>query len=79
MSTSPSKKSLLARHALEGSKGGPDEDGIRAREGHIVTRERAQAKVPTVSSSDKENQDATRDAATALPTTEDVELATPLL
>lgn len=80
MSTSPSQKKMAGKYTRrERARRGPEGDEGTAGVGHIVTRSRTQAKVPTASSSGKENRDIMRDAATTSLGYEDAESTTPLL
>ena len=79
MPTSPLKKKPAGKNAREGAKRGPENDEAKASVNCVVTRGRAQAKVLTASSSDKENRDGEQSAVTALPRFEDARTTTPLL
>lgn len=76
---SPLKKGPAGKNAREGAKRGPENDEAKASVDCIVTRGRAQAKILTASSSDKENRDGEQSAVTALPRFEAARTTTPLL
>ena len=78
ISPSPSKNKVAGK-AREGATRGQGRDEAKVSMSHVVTRGRSQRKVETAGSSDKESRSIARDAATALPLAEGIEMTIHLL